>query len=230
MRSYRHRNLFRQVFFLVNEVAREVAPLGKMVGCLAYEHHSDVPSFSLEKNVYVQLTRIFIRGEHSYDELVEQWPTKATAVGFYDYWSVFHWTKNMLPSRYGNNVSYLTHALRDWHEKGGTSLNPEISNSWGINGRGWYLAAHLRWDTQRDVDAFLEDFHSRAFGPAAETMKAYYERLDWGKLAVFNDHVVALAFRDLRKAFEQAAHHPEVLARLDDLKLLYALFSFEMAI
>ncbi|MDA0591408.1 MAG: DUF4838 domain-containing protein [Planctomycetota bacterium] len=208
-----------KVFFLANEVAREVAPQGKMVGLLAYEHHSDVPSFKLEDNVYVQLTRIFIRGEHSYDQLITEWQNKAMAMGHYDYWSVFHWFEDMHPSRYGNNVEYLTTSIRNWHAHGGRSLNPEITNGWGVHGRGLYLAAHLRWHVDMDVDAFLDDFYRRAFGPAGESMKAYYERLDWSRFPVFNDHIVALAYRDLERATEQATGHPDVLARIDDLKI-----------
>ena len=213
-----------KVFFLANEIARDVAPQGKMVGLLAYEHHSDVPSFELEDNIYVQLTRIFIRGEHSYDELVTKWQHKAKAIGHYDYWSVFHWFKDMLPTRYGNNVEYLTTSIRNWHKHGGTSLNTEITNGWGANGRGMYLAAHLRWHVDMDVDAFLGDFYERAFGPAAKSIQTYYERLDWSKFPVFTDHVVALAYRDLQRATEQASGHPNVLARIDDLKLYMRYF------
>ena len=213
-----------KVFFLANEVARDVAPLGKLVGLLAYEHHSDVPSFELADNVYVQLTRIFIRGEHSYDQLVTKWQHKAKAIGHYDYWSVFHWFKDMLPTRYGNNIEYLTKSIRNWHKHGGTSLNTEITNGWGVNGRGMYLAAHLRWHVDMDVDAFLDDFYQRAFGPAAESIQAYYERLDWSKFPVFTDHVVALAYRDLQRATEQASGHPDVLARIDDLKIYMRYF------
>ena len=213
-----------KVFFLANEVARAVAPLGKYVGLLAYEHHSDIPSFNLETNIYVQLARIFIRGEHPYDQLVDLWPQKAQSVGFYDYWSVFHWSKNRLPSRYGNNMSYLTDMIRGWYNAGGTSLNPEISNAWGINGRGYYLAVKLRWDTQTDVNVLLADFYTKAFGPAASAMQAYYDRLDWGDMTVFTDHTAALAFRDLEAATALAAGHPDVLARLDDLKFYMRYF------
>ena len=87
-----------------------------------------------------------------------------------------------------------------------------------------YLAAHLRWHVDMDVDAFLDDFYKRAFGPAAESMQACYERLDWSKFPVFTDHVVALAYRDLQRATEQASGHPDVLARIDDLKIYMRYF------
>jgi hypothetical protein len=40
------------------------------------------------------------------------------------------------------------------------------------------VRARLEWDTKADVDAVLDDFFARWFGPAGEPMKAYYAALE----------------------------------------------------
>lgn len=41
-----------------------------------------------------------------------------------------------------------------------------------------YVAAKLMWDVDTDVDALLEDFYEKFFGPAAGPMKVYFETMD----------------------------------------------------
>ena len=76
---------------------------GKMVGVLAYNEHSEPPSFALEPNVYVQLTAGFIRGQYTHDELLDLWPKKCKNLGFYEYFSVWLWDFDRLPGGNGAN-------------------------------------------------------------------------------------------------------------------------------
>jgi hypothetical protein len=74
------------------------------------------------------------------------------------------------------------------------------------------------WNPRADVDALLADFYQQAFGPAADSMKRYYERLDPGNEPLVSEHLLALAIRDLEEATQKAKDRPEILARLDHLK------------
>ena len=210
-------------FSLVNEVAQDIAIFDpcRLVGALAYHLHSDIPSFPLEDNIYIQLCRIWIWGEHRYDELVELWPQVAGGLGFYGYWSIFTWNMDILPTRYVTDASYLEKHFRWWYDTSqeGLSINPEIDNSWGPHGRGYYLGSRLRWYAYDDVDAILADFYTKMYGPAAATMQSFYERIDFGNVIVFDDQEVAKIFRDIETATTQAAGDPDVLKRLEDLKI-----------
>ena len=215
-----------RVFYLANEVAKAVAEdyPGKMVGLYAYNFHSEPPSFELAPNVYVQLTGGFIRGRYSYGELLEMWPKKCRMMGFYEYFSVYQWNRDMLPGGNGANVRYMRTKIPDLYAHNATSLDAESGDNWGLHGRGYIVANRLMWDPQADVDAILEDFYTKAFGPAAEPMRRYYERLDPGNEPLMSEHLVGLAFRDVAEATRLAAGHPDVLARLDHVKIYLRYF------
>lgn len=209
-----------RAFGLANEVARAVAEKypGKMVGMLAYNDHCEPPPFPLEPNVYVQSTAGFIRGRYTHDELVELWPKISSNLGFYEYFSVWLWDFDMPPGGHGADVQYICQRIRRYGEQGATSLDCESGNNWGLHGRGYLLANRLMWNPHADHEAVLADFYQRAFGPAAETMRRYYQRLDPGNAPLVSEHLLGLALRDLQTASREAADRPDVLARLGHLK------------
>src|SRR5690606_17804848 len=50
--------------------------------------------------------------------------------------------------------------------------------SWASDTPSHYLASKLIWDATTDVDALLEEFYTKFFGPAAAPMKPYIEAID----------------------------------------------------
>ena len=215
-----------QVFYLANEVAKAVAQKypGKMVGLYAYSEHSEPPAFELEPNVYVQLTAGFIRGRYSYDELLDLWPKKCPSMGFYEYFSVYLWDWDMLPGGTAANILHLSRKIPMLAGRQATSIDAESGDNWGVHGRGYYVANRLMWNPRADVQAILEDFYEKAFGPAAGPMKRYYERLDPGSEPLMSEHLIGLAFRDVEEAGRLAAGRPDVQARLDDVKVYLRYF------
>lgn len=209
-----------RVFGLANEVARAVADErpGKLVGLYAYNEHCEPPSFDLKPNVYVQMTAGFIRGRYNFDELIELWPRRTKNLGFYEYFSVWLWDFDRLPGGRAADVAYLQKQIPRYVQSGATSLDCESGNNWGPHGRGYYIANKLMWDPQADVDALLSDFYKKAFGPAAEPMKQYYERFDPGNKPLMSEHLIGLGFRDVEEASRLSADRPDVQARLDHIK------------
>jgi hypothetical protein len=76
----------------------------------------------------------------------------------------------------------MVHRVRDeipYAKKAGIKgWRVECNPSWGIYTPTLYVAAKLFWDCDRDVEALLDDFYRCFFGPAAEPMKRYFERMD----------------------------------------------------
>lgn len=210
-----------RVFTLVNEVAAAVEDAfpGKYVGTLAYNLHTEPPSFRMRPNVFVQLTAGFTRGRYTFDELLDIWPAKVDQFGVYEYLNVWAWTRDMPGAARGANVAYIRRRFPLYYAKGARTMSCESGSNFGPNGLGYLVAARLMWNPEADVDAICEDFFDKAFGPAAGAMKRYYERFDGGGNPLLSDHLLALAHRDLAEASEAAADRPDVLARLDDLKL-----------
>jgi hypothetical protein len=209
-----------RVFGLANDAARELrkAYPGKMVGMLSYNDHCEPPSFPLEPNVYVEIATAFVRGRYNVPELLERWPGKCRQVGIREYFSVWAWDFDLPPGGRAGNLKYLRERIPQYAAAGARSLDCESDNSWGPNGLGYYVANRLMWDPKADVEKLLADFYRQAFGPAAAVMRRYYERLDGGNEPLVNEHLFALALRDLEEAGRLARERPDVLARLDHLK------------
>jgi hypothetical protein len=54
---------------------------------------------------------------------------------------------------------------------------------WATQGPQYYVMAQLIWDPSRDGQAVLDDYYARAFGPAAEHVRAYYELMEQARMA-----------------------------------------------
>jgi len=209
-----------RVFGMANEAARAVAKAfpGKMVGMLAYSDHSEPPDFPLEPNVSVTLTAGFNRGPHTFDELLDSWSKKTHRLGVYLYMSYWTGDHDMPPGMHGADLSYLRAMIPAAARAGADGLDCQAGNNWGLYGRGYYIANRLMWDPHADVDALLQDFYDKAFGPAAPAMRRYYERLDPGNHPLESAHLLGLAFRDVEEAAALAKDHPDVLARLTQIQ------------
>ncbi len=64
------------------------------------------------------------------------------------------------------------------HELGITGWRVETINHWGSEAPSPYIAAKLMWDHTADVDALLQDFYEKFFGPAATPMGRYITAMD----------------------------------------------------
>jgi hypothetical protein len=213
------------VFGMANEVAKVLQKEypGKLVGLYAYNWHSDPPGFELEPNVYIQLTMGYIGGKYTLDELFELWPKKARNMGFYDYYSVWRWDFDRWPGGRISSANYPKEMFGRFKKAfalgGGaaTSVSAESSNNWGPNGRGYYVANRLMWNPDESIEAILQDYYQKAFGPASAAMKRYYEMAD--NTPLMTDGVIGALFRFMDEATQAAKDRPDVQARLNDLKI-----------
>jgi len=203
-----------QVFYLANIAARAVRAEfpGKWVGLYAYAYHADPPHFRLEPNVYVQVTTGFRYTKLSFDEQVRAFRELGARLGVYDYFSVYPWDWDLPGAARAGRVHLLANAIRHYHDLGLTTYTAESSCNWGPNGPGYWIAAHLMWDPDRDSHALLRDFCEHAFRRAADPMRRLYER--WSRGERFSPRTLKLALLDLQSAY-RAESAPEVRARLD---------------
>ncbi len=208
-----------RVFDMANEAARAVRQRypDKMVGLYSYNAHWDPPARPLEANVHVLLAALG-QGERTAAERDALWPQRCRNLGFYEYFSVWLWNYDRLPGSWTNDCRGTQTRMRAIVAAGGTSISAESTASWGVNGRGYYIANRLMWNPEADVAALLDDFYARSFGPGAAAMRRYFERLDPGAHPFLSRHLLGLAFRDVAVAAAAASDRPDVQARLDQLK------------
>jgi len=210
-----------QAFYLANIVGKAIAKThpGKYVGLLAYSWHSEAPPFTLEPNVYVQLTAGMNASKFSFDELFALWTEKCSHVGIYEYYSYWEMDKGLFPGvGVSNRIDELDERMQRFAKNKVNSISAQSANCWGVNGLGYYIASKLMWDPSAEVDALKKDFYEKAFGPAAAVMERYYERLNLSNKPMPGNTLIRQSADDLEEAIALAAKRPDVLARLDALR------------
>jgi len=53
---------------------------------------------------------------------------------------------------------------------------------WATQGPHYYALAHLAWNPRADVQAVMDDYYRRAFGPAATDLKGYWQLLERARM------------------------------------------------
>ncbi|MEW6360159.1 MAG: DUF4838 domain-containing protein [Planctomycetota bacterium] len=76
----------------------------------------------------------------------------------------------------------IIHAMRQdfpyFKKIGVKGVYTQYANDWGTLTLPYYIPTRLLWDAEADVDKRIEEFYSMFYGPAAQAMKQYYERLE----------------------------------------------------
>jgi hypothetical protein len=203
-----------QVFHMANEVAKAVRaefPDG-YVNLYAYAHHSALPSFALEPNVYVAIVPYgFNYSGLQPDDFIRAWCGKSSHISIRDYWSIPDWARDQPSFDY---LNVPKDKIRFWYANHIEGLLCESTYSAGAMGIGWYLASRLMWDPNADQDAILCDFYRKSFGPAAPPMQRMLER--WAKGFLLASHELGTSYRDLQEASRLAKDDTSIQARIDD--------------
>ncbi|MDP7288102.1 MAG: DUF4838 domain-containing protein [Phycisphaerae bacterium] len=192
----------------------------KYVGMYAYSQHSPPPNIRVHPNVVISVATGFIRGGYTVDELIEGWAAKGATIGMREYYSVIMWSRNLPGRARGTNLEYLRKTIPHFHAKGARFMSAESGDCWGPCGLGYYLAARMLWDVDeaKRTDALVDDFLTRAFGPAAETMGKFYRLIDGANQPLLCDDLLGQMYRLLDKA-DKLADTSEIRARIGDLVL-----------
>ncbi len=207
---------------LANEVASAVNGAGdyRLVGMYAYSQHSPPPVIRVHPRVVVSVATAFIRGGYTLDELIAGWSAKGATLGIREYYSVNTWDRD-LPSRArGSNLDYLSATIPRFHAQGARYLSAESSDNWGPNGLGYYIASRILWDIDeaQRVPEIVDDFLTRAFGPARDPMADFYRLIDGSREHLLFDDLIGRMYRHLAEARE-LANSAAIRSRIDDLIL-----------
>ncbi|MEM7316259.1 MAG: DUF4838 domain-containing protein, partial [Planctomycetota bacterium] len=72
---------------------------------------------------------------------------------------------------------------------------------WSTQGPQYYAMAQLVWNPSKDGAAILDDYYRRAFGPAAEHVRRYYESIESARMAYVTDEGYKAGTESLHKLF-----------------------------
>ncbi len=207
---------------LANQVARAVESKfeNKYVGMYAYNYHSPPPSILVHPNVIISVATAFIKGGYSLDELIAGWSKQGATIGMREYYAVFPWDHDLPGQARGSDLDYLRRTIPEFHAKGARFLSAESSDNWGANGLGYYVASRILWDLDEaeNVDRIVDDFLTRAFGPAKKPMTRFYELINGSNKPLLSDDLIGRMYRQLQKA-RLLADTPQIQERISHLIL-----------
>lgn len=81
----------------------------------------------------------------------------------------------------GLPFSMVRQVAAEWpyyYQSGIIAMRVECKPAWSYHGPTLYLAAKMMWNPEIDVQATLDDYFSKFYGPAAQPMRAHFERLE----------------------------------------------------
>jgi hypothetical protein len=210
---------------LANEVAETVKmEIGeRYIGMYAYNMHSPPPEkVRVHPLVIISVATSFIKGGMTVDGLISGWNQMGSSLfGIREYYSVNTWDRDVPGAARGGNLNYLTNTITRFHAKGARFISAESSANWGPNGLGYYLAARIMWDTNQvsRLEALKDDFYDKAFGPARDSMRAFYTLIDGSSKPLLSPDLVGRMYRTLAAARKAAGDRADVQSRLADLVL-----------
>lgn len=79
---------------------------------------------------------------------------------------------------------------------------------WATQGPHYYALAHLAWNPQTKVEALMDDYYQRGFGPAAAEVKAYWKLLEQTRMEFVAEEPSRQRAYDLPKKYT-----PELFAK-----------------
>lgn len=174
---------------LVNRVAQELADScpGLRLSALAYVNYVEPPSITLQPNVdlcFAPFQHCFLhplgtqdcaRPNAAYARLLQGWREKVQGeVYLFGYWMLIDMCS--LPVRPTRElVPDLQWLAREGCGGFMMEFRPE---EWGVYGWIGHLIAHLAWEPNMDVAAWLREYLAHLYGPAAGEMEQYLEALE----------------------------------------------------
>ena len=176
------------VFRFMNAVAQKVfdeagawqTPSGKnrYLTALAYFWTEQSPSFKLHPRVLPILTSDRAQWHDPlYREedraLIQRWAQSgAERIGTWDY---YFGAPYPYPRQFNQ---WIIESLRHLADNKVTIFFSQFPSAWGLDGGKAWLTARLLWDPHQDAEALLDEYYTQFFGPAAKSMRTFYEQAE----------------------------------------------------
>ena len=186
---------------------------GKFVTLYNYSTYSDVPSQPDLSGLHYEVATAFDETLLNDQQRVQGLFAKGASVGIREYISPWAWFEDLHDGETLREVG----ELQNYTAWGVTTYNGEGVDSWGVYGLLYYLMSKLFWNPTLDVNALIQDFYAKCFGPAAADVEAYYSR--WLRGDPVNDRALDLSFGDLDAALAAVAPGSAEARRIQWLQL-----------
>lgn len=188
-----------RVFTMANQVARHINAThpGRWVSLLAYNEHAEVPSISLEPNVFVMVVPYgFNRTGLDPDELIAAWKSKVRRLGVYDYWAIPDWAHDV-PSI---AVGPMLERLDSWAARGIEAFLIESSFSGAATGPALWQASRRFLSAGRPSVDDLHEWVTLVFGTCSQEIEPLFK--EWGEVYIPSSAGLGRAYSALGQALD----------------------------
>jgi hypothetical protein len=230
-RDFEHVSLTDRMVSFWNAIAEQVAKVhpDKLLVVDAYSAYAAPPvERKLHPNLVVRFAPLGYHDEDYRQESLRDWEAWSKAAKRI----YFRPNLMLLGRRDGLPLLYVHKFGEDFrHLAGHGMLGTDFDgccHHWATQGLNYYVVARLQWDPEQDADALVRDYCKAGFGPAADSVRRYFDRLEAlmnavasrkGKApAAFGPEALAGLRRELEQARREAAGDASVARRLDFLE------------
>jgi hypothetical protein len=184
-------------YWFMNELARRVEQKfpDKLVTTLAYSGRIRPPeNFTFNDNVTVRTALLAHSRHHRYDsptwqtqervQLYKSWAKLVDNLVEREYYPVFQFNCNVPQQMYRASAFNI----RTIKEIGMRGAEWEGRASFFTEGASDYIRGQLLWNTDTDVDALMDDYYARFYGPAGPVVRRFDEAVEKALTESLVDH------------------------------------------
>jgi len=231
-RDFEHVSLTDRMVHFWNGIAERVAKVhpDKLLVVDAYSVYAAPPvERKLHPNLVVRFASLGYYDEDYRRESMRDWDewSKAAKRIYFRPNLMLLGRRDGLPllyvHKFGEDFRYLaSHAMM------GTDFDA-CCHHWATQGLNYYVVARLHWNPELSVDAIVDDYCRAGFGPAAQAIRRYFDRLEAlmhevatkksKATAAFHAEAIAGLRKELDQARKDAGDDATIRKRLDFVEL-----------
>jgi hypothetical protein len=230
-REFEHVSLTDRTVYFWNAIAEQVAKVhpDKLLVVDAYSAYSAPPvERKLHPNLVVRFAPLGYYSEEYRQESLRDWDgwSKAAKRIYFRPNLMLQGRRDGMPllyvHKFGEDFRYLAS-----HGMMGTDFD-SCCHHWATQGLNYYVVARLHWNPEQDVDALVDDYCRAGFGPAAKSVRRYFDRLEAllneaaakkERTPVFTSEGLASLRKELDQARKEAEGEAIVAKRVAFLEL-----------
>jgi hypothetical protein len=180
-RDFEHVSLTDRMVAFWNAVAEQVVKVHpkKLLVVDAYSAYADPPvGRKLHPSLVVRFAPLSYHDDAYRQSSLRDWDNWSKAArGIF-----FRPNLMLLGRRNGMPLLYPHKFAEDFrHLAGHGMLGTDFDScchNWATQGLNYYVVARLHWDPEQKVDALIDDYCKAGFGPAARSVRRYFDRLE----------------------------------------------------
>ena len=183
----------------------------------------------LHPNLVVRFAPLAYHAEDYRQESLREWDTlsKAAKRIYFRPNLMLAGRRDGMPLLYGHKFGKDFRYLAS-HGMMGTDFDACCHN-WATQGLNYYIVARLHWNPEQNVDALVDDYCQAGFGPAAKSVRRYFDLLEAvmdeaatkkvKATTVFDAKALARLRKELEQARRDAGSDPAIAKRIAFLEL-----------